>query len=225
MKKNMLRKSILLIVALSLIFVLFTGCLADNSAAKIVADKNEAIEGNETPQEESADVQENTENIEKDNEPVKNDADEVSFGAKGAREDDDITIEEMLKYAIEDEFLARQEYESIMETFGEQRPFNNIINAEEMHISLLKELYEKYGYDIPDDDAINHVVIPDSIEMAFEIGVQAEIDNIAMYEYFLEQDLPDDIKDVFIELRDGSKSHLSAFQRGTSRGGNGNGNR
>ncbi|MCK5129725.1 MAG: DUF2202 domain-containing protein, partial [Clostridiales bacterium] len=146
---------------------------------------------------------------------------EYDFGAKSALEKENFSIEEMLRYAIEDEYFARQEYESILEKFGEQKPFSNIIKAEERHIELLKDIYTKYEYTIPEDTAIDHVVLPEDIKEALEIGVQAEIDNIAMYEKFLEQVLPDDIRDVFIELRDGSKKHLNAFKKGPR--GNGNG--
>ena len=143
------------------------------------------------------------------------------FGAKSALLQGELTTEAMLRYAIEDEYLARQEYESIMAVFGEQNPFSNIIVAEERHIELLKEIYQTYGYDLPEDLAIDHVVIPESIVVALEVGVAAEIDNIAMYEKFLEQELPDDIRAVFVELRDGSISHLAAFERGER--GNGSG--
>jgi len=146
---------------------------------------------------------------------------EHDFGAKSALEKEDFTIEEMLNYAIQDEYLARQEYEIIMEEFGEQKPFSNIIKAEETHIEMLKEIYEKYEYDIPEDNAIDYAVLPDSLEKAFDIGVQAEIDNIAMYEKFLESEMPDDIREVFIKLRDGSIKHLAAFERGVR--GNGQG--
>lgn len=146
---------------------------------------------------------------------------EYDFGAKSALDKENLTTEQMLTYAIQDEYLARQEYELIMDEYGEQRPFSNIIKAEEYHIEMLKEIYETYGYEVPIDNAIDFAVLPDSLEQAFEIGVQAEIDNIAMYEMFLTYELPDDIRDVFIELRDGSKNHLTAFERGVR--GNGRG--
>lgn len=145
----------------------------------------------------------------------------TGFGAQGAFASEEFSLEEMLRYAVQDEYLARQEYESIMEEYGEVRPFSNIIRAEETHIAILKELYETYDLDIPEDTAIDHAVVPDSLDIAFKIGVQAEIDNIAMYEKFLEQDLPDDVKEAFIELRDGSKNHLAAFERGPRGRGNG----
>lgn len=139
-------------------------------------------------------------------------ADDIDFGAKGAESDDQITIEEMLKYAIQDEYLARMEYEKIMDEFGAQRPFSNIIKAEEYHIELLTPLLEKYGVEVVDESE-NYVAIPDSVNEALEVGIQAEIDNIAMYEKFMENDLPSDIELVFEELMNASKNHLSAFER------------
>src|SRR6056297_1714817 len=65
-----------------------------------------------------------------------------NYGALGAKQDEDYTLEEMLIYAIQDEYLARAEYELIMNEFGEQRPFSNIIRAEEYHIELLKPLFQ-----------------------------------------------------------------------------------
>ncbi len=146
---------------------------------------------------------------------------EYDYGAKTALEKDELTIEQMLSYAIQDEYLARQEYELIMEEYGEQAPFSNIIKAEETHIELLKDIYNEYGYDMPKDTAIEYAVVPSSLEVAFDVGVQAEIDNIAMYEKFLESELHDDRRDVLIELRDASENHLAAFERGVRGGGQG----
>jgi hypothetical protein len=47
--------------------------------------------------------------------------------------------------------------------------------------------------------------------------VQAEIDNIAMYESFLEKELPADVAGLFAELKRASENHLRAFQNNLSR--------
>jgi hypothetical protein len=134
------------------------------------------------------------------------------FGSAGALADENLTVESMMAYAIQDEYTARSEYEAIMVTFGEQRPFSNIILAEETHIEELLALYEVYGYDVPEDDSSLYVVVPDSLLEAYETGVQAEINNIAMYASFLEQDLPDDVRAVFESLSAASENHLAAFE-------------
>ncbi len=127
-----------------------------------------------------------------------------SFGAKAAKED-------ILTYAIQDEYLARKEYDVIINKYGEQFPFANIIKAEEEHISMLTELFNKYGQTIPKDKSKDYVIVPNSLDEAYEAGIKAEIENIDMYEKFLNQDIPQDVNDTFEALKDASKKHLSTF--------------
>jgi len=135
------------------------------------------------------------------------------YGAKGALADKSLTINDMLMYAAQDEYLAHGEYLAIVDKFGSQKPYTNIISAEETHLAYLKEVYLSYGLDFPADDSANHIVVPANLLEAAETGVQAEIDNIAMYEHFLTYDLPDNVREVFSALKSGSESHLSAFQK------------
>jgi len=135
------------------------------------------------------------------------------FGAVGAASDDSWTIEEMLEYAVEDEYMAKAEYEALIEEFGNVRPFTNIIKAEQRHIDMLLPLFEKYEVEIPVDDAADRVVIPETLAETFAIGVEAEIKNIDMYKDFLETDLPEDIELIFERLMKASESHLRAFER------------
>lgn len=139
------------------------------------------------------------------------------YGALGASADDSYTLEEMLIYAIQDEYLARSEYEAIIETFEITRPFSNIMKSEETHIALLKPLFETYGFEIPEDISANQLVIPEVLLETFAIGVEVEINNIAMYEAFLEEDLPEDVEMVFERLLKSSENHLRAFENGLNR--------
>ncbi|MDW7669478.1 MAG: DUF2202 domain-containing protein [Bacillota bacterium] len=135
------------------------------------------------------------------------------FGAEGAAADESWTIEEMLEYAIEDEYMAKAEYEALIEEFGNIRPFTNIIKAEQRHIEMLLPLFEKYELEIPVDDAADRAVLTETLEETFAIGVEAEIKNIDMYKAFLETDLPEDIELTFERLMRASESHLRAFER------------
>lgn len=138
------------------------------------------------------------------------------YGATGVSQisGEDLTIEQMLTYALEDEYLARGEYQKIMEQFGTRRPFVNIIQAEEKHIALLKPLFEKYNIPLPPDRGLELAEVPKNFSETFKIGVAAEVANIAMYERFLSQELPADIRDAFSILLAGSENHLKAFKRG-----------
>ncbi|MDY0347147.1 MAG: DUF2202 domain-containing protein [Acholeplasma sp.] len=123
-------------------------------------------------------------------------------------------LEEMLTYAIYDEYLAKATYEGIINTFGEIKPFTRIVEAEETHISLLLPLFETYSVDVPVNDAASYVVVPDSVSSALATGVEAEKANIAIYQSFLAQDdLPDDVRVVFEQLMHASENHLRAFSR------------
>ncbi|MFA9424526.1 MAG: hypothetical protein ACERLG_13180 [Sedimentibacter sp.] len=139
------------------------------------------------------------------------------YGAAGASLDKDYTIEEMLTYAIQDEYLAQAEYNAIMNEYGVQRPFSNIVKAEATHIQLLLPLFETYNINVPQDDAASIVKLPVSLLETYEAGVNAEIANIAMYESFQLEDLPMDVKLVFEKLKAASESHLTAFERSLSR--------
>ena len=138
------------------------------------------------------------------------------FGAVGAASDDSWTIEEMLEFAVEDEYMAKAEYEALIEEFGNVRPFTNIIKAEQRHIDMLLPLFEKYEVEIPVDDASDRILIPETLAETFAIGVEAEIKNIDMYKDFLETDLPEDIELIFERLMKASESHLRAFERNDS---------
>lgn len=139
------------------------------------------------------------------------------FGAKGALSDENLSIADMLNYAIEDEFLAHREYNTIIEKLKTDRPYSNIKKSEEMHIEYLKQIYSNYGLKVPKDKSKDYIKIPKTLLEAGETGVKAEVDNIAMYDLFLKSKLPEDIKEVFTILRDGSRSHLLAFEKQVER--------
>jgi hypothetical protein len=144
-------------------------------------------------------------------------AEGVDFGARGAEGKTGLSIDQMLTYAIQDEYLARAEYELIIDEYGSIRPFTNIIAAEQRHVDWVTKLLEEYGYTVPKDTSHRYVVLPKNLEESFETGVQAEIDNIAMYESFLREDLPADVRDLFERLMRASENHLRAFRNNLNR--------
>ena len=136
----------------------------------------------------------------------------TGYGSEGALDDEALTLADMLTYAIQDEYLARAEYDWIIGSFGSVRPFTNIIRAEETHIEALLPLFEAYGIASPADEGESHAVAVASLTEAYQAGVNAEVNNIAMYETFLDQDLPDNVRAVFESLMRASENHLRAFQ-------------
>lgn len=137
------------------------------------------------------------------------------IGAKGALNDKDLSRDEMLTYALQDEYLAKNEYLKTIEKFGNVRPFFNIVKSEEQHIAMLLPLFLKYGVrTVNEEEMKEKVKVASSLKEATEICVEAEVDNIAMYEKFLVQkDLPEDIRIAFQNLKRASENHLAAFKR------------
>ncbi len=143
-----------------------------------------------------------------------------NYGAAGAAAlaDSELTTGAMLTFALQDEYLARAEYQKTLAKFGQRRPFSNIIKAEEQHIAWLVPLFGKYGVTLPPDRGPELAPVPETFDEALQAGVDAEIDNIGMYERFLARELPDDVRAVFEHLLTGSRNHLAAFQGGRGGG-------
>lgn len=135
------------------------------------------------------------------------------YGAVGALADNNLTMEEMFTYAIQDEYLAHGEYTYVLETFGDQAPFNNIISSEAQHITEMTVLFEKYNLAVPADESADHIQRVADVRKALDNCATGEVDNIAMYNKFLEQDIPDDVRATFTALRNASEGHLQAFNK------------
>ncbi len=121
-----------------------------------------------------------------------------------------------LEKAIDDEYKALSVYESVIKKFGSVRPFSMIKGAEEQHIASLKNLFDKYGLQVPANTWKNKITIPATLQESCQVGVDAEIANAALYNNDL---LPavthyEDITLVFTKLMNASQQkHLQAFER------------
>lgn len=141
---------------------------------------------------------------------------ESSQGSEAALNDTSYTLEEMLTYAIQDEYYAQAQYNALMDSYGVIRPFSNIVGAEQTHINLLLSLFAAYDFEVPENNAADRVTVPDTLVESYEAGVTGEEDNIAMYEAFLKEDLPADVQFAFERLEAASQMHLYAFENAAS---------
>ncbi len=126
-----------------------------------------------------------------------------------------MSLEEALGAALDDEYHARATYRTVLDAFGEVRPFINIVESEERHIQALKRQCEKHGIAVPSDKWAGRVSAPDSLEQACKDAVKAERDNAALYEKLLEaaREYPD-VQETFRRLQAASQErHLPAFER------------
>ena len=110
---------------------------------------------------------------------------------------------EALREALEDEYRAEATYAAVIEKFGEIRPFINIIQAEQRHSDRAKAEMDRLGVEYePVNPFIGTMTAPDTVLAACEAAVQAEVDNIALYDRLLPR-----IEDPQV-LGDGLAAHV-----------------
>lgn len=116
--------------------------------------------------------------------------------------------------ALDDEYRAVATYEAVIEDFGPVRPFVNIVESEQRHIEALTAILDRHGAEIPPNPWFGRVRRYGSVEEACAAGVEAEIDNAAMYDRLEAATARPEILRVFGNLRSASQQrHLPAFRR------------
>ena len=129
----------------------------------------------------------------------------------------DTKTQQAMVEAINDEYHARAFYTAVIEKFGNVRPFSNIVQAEDRHVQLWNTLFTKYGLPIPEDTFAGNAEAPDTLNAACQMGVEAEIANVKMYDNFLSFIKEPDLRAAFTQLRYVSQNnHLRAFERCTN---------
>jgi hypothetical protein len=116
--------------------------------------------------------------------------------------------------ALNDEYHARAYYEAVIAKFGASTPFSNIMQAESQHIETVKLLLTRYNVPIPADTFTGKVTAPATLQEAIQGAVDAKKGNVAMYDRFLAFVTQEDVKTIFIQLREVSQTrHLTALER------------
>lgn len=140
--------------------------------------------------------------------------DELLLISKKVDENSDIPIiSQILRIAVYNEFKAYETYMKIIEKFGLVQPFVNIKEAEAIHYTALIKLMEKYSIEIPLNNWFSKIEIPNTLIECYELGVAAEISNIAMYNNLLSYAFENDVKDTLFRLQAASfNNHLPTFR-------------
>lgn len=142
------------------------------------------------------------------------------------------SVVDAIHIALDDEYRAASFYEAVLAKFGDVRPFVNIVEAERRHARRLTSLLEAANAPIPPDPyATGEKSAPDvpaTLAEACRIGVEAEIENAALYDDRLipaVEGYPE-VESAMRDLRAASQeNHLPAFQRCVERGGRSGGGR
>jgi hypothetical protein len=91
-------------------------------------------------------------------------------------------------------------------------------SAEARHVEALALLFQGHGLPVPENPWPGRVPRYASVREACLAGVQAEIDNAALYDRLLASTHRPDIRAVFRNLQEASQErHLEAFRRCAAR--------
>jgi len=115
---------------------------------------------------------------------------------------------------LQDEYHAESIYLGVLADFGDQRPFANVVRAEQRHSQSILRLYGNHGLVAPGSLwTVGNVPHFDSVAEACTAAVSAELENVALYDTYMALDLPRDVRNVFENNRVASlERHLPAFQ-------------
>ena len=114
--------------------------------------------------------------------------------------------------AIQDEYRAQATYAQVLVDLGDMTPFSNIVKAEVTHIAAIGGLFTSRELPVP-GSALGEVPTYDTRLAACEAAVIGETGNVAIYDGLLLLELPNDVRNVFTNLRLASlEQHLPAFE-------------
>lgn len=123
-------------------------------------------------------------------------------------------ISAILLDALDDERKAQATYAAVIAAFGPVRPFINIIEAEGRHAAAIMRQLHRLGIAIPADRWAGRVAAPASLAAACEAAIEAEIENIALYDRLIPAITDPDIRGLLERLQAASReNHLPAFRR------------
>jgi rubrerythrin len=124
-----------------------------------------------------------------------------STGLFGARD-----LRSALDLAYKDEYAAYVRYQSVIQEFGEFRPFVNLVGAEERHMSLLAELYNSYGWSLPILPTPEFRIFS-TFKNACDLSLDAERKNVQLYDELLSEVTDPEVASRFTYLRNASAEH------------------
>lgn len=124
-----------------------------------------------------------------------------------------------LREALDDEYRAWATYDQVIHDLGPERPFINIREAEARLIDALRTLFQHYDLEVPENPWPGRVPRFASTREACEAGIEAEVENDALFDRLMGSTSREDILAVFRNLKRASQErHLPAFRRCATRG-------
>lgn len=116
--------------------------------------------------------------------------------------------------ALADNRKAEATYAAVLARFGAVEPFLGIVDAERRDQEALLKLFRDHGIELPPNPYQSAPPAPPAtLAEACGAGVKLEEASIAMYDRLLSQVREDDVRVVFLQFQEASRSHhLPAFR-------------
>lgn len=121
--------------------------------------------------------------------------------------------EQIIQIVIYNKFRTYEAYNQVLKKFGNIEPFANIKELEVIYYNTLIQLAQKYSVEVPMNDWIDKIYVPNTIIECYELEVASEINNITMYNHLLGFASTSDLTDMLFRLQAVSfNSYLPAFR-------------
>lgn len=123
-------------------------------------------------------------------------------------------VHQAVRIALYDEYAARSFYTRVIEAFGEQSPFVNIVRSEAQHVSALLGVCERFGIPRPLDPFPQETRVEPTWLANCQRAVAGEVANVHLYAYLLNQVAEPEVRRVFENLQAAAlQNHLPAFRQ------------
>lgn len=123
----------------------------------------------------------------------------------------DDSVKAGVERALADEWRADDTYTSLAATYG--RPFQRLERAEERHADLLMRLLATHGHGVPARAAPVNTTAASATD-ACSLAIEAEKENVALYDELLAASPPADVRCVYEHLRSlSAERHIPALER------------
>ncbi|MFT3717439.1 ferritin-like domain-containing protein [Pseudorhodoferax sp.] len=119
-----------------------------------------------------------------------------------------------VRIALYEEYAARGFYARVVESFGGQAPFSNVLRSKEQHVAALLRLCERFGIPRPLDPFPQESTVEPTWLANCQRAVAGEVGNVQMYAYLLSQVAEPEVRKVFQNLQAAAlQDHLPAFRQ------------
>jgi hypothetical protein len=119
---------------------------------------------------------------------------------------------QILGQALDEEYKARAIYQAIVDKYGNELPFVNILRSENMHVLALQRLFTANKLTIPTDNYAGKITAPATLAEAFKLAIDEEKADIVLYDNFLKTVKEPQVVLVFGNLQNASRHHQLSLE-------------